>query len=114
MKLDYLQYLELEAFTRFSTKLETTAQAVIKRGRVLKELLKQERLEPVSIELQLVWLIAFNDHKLDDLPPEALKEVWKKLKSIVIQGNLKLDLQRKHWSAAIDKALGSKVDSEGK
>ena len=44
MKLEYLQFLELEMFTRFGAELEPSMQKKIARGRVLRELLKQERL----------------------------------------------------------------------
>ncbi|MDE3051630.1 MAG: F0F1 ATP synthase subunit alpha, partial [Nitrospirota bacterium] len=53
MKLDYLQFLELEVFTRFGARLETSREAKIKRGRVLREILKQDRLSPLPIEFQL-------------------------------------------------------------
>jgi F-type H+-transporting ATPase subunit alpha len=53
MKLDYLQFLELEMFTRFGARLEPTMQARIRRGRVLRELLKQDRLAPMPVEAQL-------------------------------------------------------------
>lgn len=111
MKLDYLQYLELETFTRFSTKLEASAQAIIKRGRILKELLKQERLAPLSIELQMAWLVAFNDHKLDDLPQSGLKEAWQRLADTIALGNLNLDQEREHWSKAVDNALSSLLNT---
>ena len=45
MKLEYMQFLELEVFTRFGTKLEASMEAAIQRGRVLREILKQRRLE---------------------------------------------------------------------
>jgi len=65
MKLDYLQFLELEVFTRFGARLEASVEARIRRGRVLREALKQPRLAPESIEAQLAWLIAFNEGWLD-------------------------------------------------
>ena len=43
MKLDYLQFLELEVFTRFGARLEASVEARIQRGRLLRELLRQER-----------------------------------------------------------------------
>ena len=52
MKLDYLQFLELEVFTRFGSRLEAGVEAKIRRGRLLRELLKQERLAPLSPEQQ--------------------------------------------------------------
>ena len=72
MKLDYLQFLELEVFTRFGAKLEAGMEGKIRRGRILRELLKQERLAPLSPELQLAWLIAFNDGLFDAVPLERV------------------------------------------
>lgn len=65
MKLDYLQFLELEVFTRFGSKLEAGMEARIRRGQILRELLKQERLAPMSIEQQMAWLIAYNEGLID-------------------------------------------------
>jgi F-type H+-transporting ATPase subunit alpha len=107
MKLDYLQYLELEAFTRFSTKLEASAQAIIERGRLLKEILKQERLSPIPIEEQMAWLIAFNDRLLDRLSPKALSRVWRTFQDQVGKSKLTLDLDRSLWSSAVQKHLES-------
>lgn len=70
MKLDYLQYLELEVFTRFGAKLEAGIQKKINRGRVLREILKQGRLSPVTVEQQMAWLWAFNNGLLDGLLPD--------------------------------------------
>ncbi|MDX2486297.1 MAG: F0F1 ATP synthase subunit alpha, partial [Gammaproteobacteria bacterium] len=49
LKLDYLQFLELEVFTRFGARLEASMEATIKRGRVLREIFKQERLMPLPV-----------------------------------------------------------------
>ncbi|NCA87829.1 MAG: F0F1 ATP synthase subunit alpha [Gammaproteobacteria bacterium] len=67
MKLDFLQFLELEVFTRFGARLEASVAAKIQRGRLLRDLLKQERLAPLSPEQQLAWLIAYNEGLFDDL-----------------------------------------------
>ena len=61
MKLDYLQFLELEVFTRFGSQLEASMEAKIRRGRVLREIFKQERLAPLPIEFQLAWMVAYNE-----------------------------------------------------
>ena len=73
MKLDYLQYLELEVFTRFGAKLEPTVQKKISRGRVLRELLKQDRLSPVSAQGQMAWLTAFNQGSFDEVDPADVR-----------------------------------------
>ena len=48
MKLDFLQFLELEVFTRFGAKLESSMQKKIEHGGVLRQVLKQDRLSPCS------------------------------------------------------------------
>lgn len=82
MKLDYLQFLELEVFTRFGAKLETSMQKKIARGRVLRELLKQDRLSPVSLQEQRGWLSAFNQGAFDEV---AIADVKGRLKAILAQ-----------------------------
>jgi F-type H+-transporting ATPase subunit alpha len=73
IKLDYLQFLELEVFTKFGAKLEESMQKRIERGRVLRELLKQDRLSPVSAEGQIAWLQAFNRGDFDTVSPDEVK-----------------------------------------
>lgn len=65
MKLDYLQFLEVEVFTRFGSRLEAGVEAKIRRGRLLRELLKQERLAPLAPEQHMAWLVAFNEGLFD-------------------------------------------------
>lgn len=73
MKLDYLQFLELEVFTRFGAKLEASMQKKITRGRVLRELLKQDRLAPLTLSNQMAWLTAFNQGVFDSIPVNEVK-----------------------------------------
>ena len=79
MKLDYLQFLELEIFTRFGTKLEAGTEAKIRRGRLLREILKQERLSPLAAAFQLAWMIAFNEGLLDACEPQTLPDALQKI-----------------------------------
>ncbi|KIE58150.1 ATP F0F1 synthase subunit alpha [Methylacidiphilum kamchatkense Kam1] len=107
MKLDYLQFLELEVFTRFGTKLEASLEKKIKKGRILRELLKQERLSPISPEQEYCWLIAFNEGLFDDVPFENLRvfqeELLKKFKATT----LVLDDPREKWLKEIEEAFRS-------
>ena len=106
MKLDYLQFLELEVFTRFGTKLEAGAEAKIRRGRLLREILKQDRLTPLSASFQLAWLIAFNAGMLDGFElknlPGALQKMWDGLE----REPLPLDTIRDEWLARLHNWLG--------
>lgn len=101
MKLDYLQFIELEIFTRFGARLESSMEAAIKRGRLLRELLKQDRLSPLSALQQLAWLVAFNDNRFADVEPAALPALLTKLGVAVQNSSLELDSPREQWSEAV-------------
>jgi len=101
MKLDYLSFLELEVFTRFGARLEASVEETIARGRLLREILKQERLQPGSPAFQLAWLIAFNDHRLDKLEPEEARQALDTLSTRTESAGLDLDSPREDWAAAI-------------
>jgi len=101
MKLDYLQFLELEVFTRFGARLEPGMEARIRRGRVLREILKQDRLAPEPIEFQLAWLTALNGGLLDAVPPAELPRIMATLEERVRAGNPGLDAGREEWLAAV-------------
>jgi F-type H+-transporting ATPase subunit alpha len=107
IKLDYLQFLELEVFTRFGARLEPSAQARIRRGRLLRELLKQEPLAPASPELELAWLVAFNERLFDALDFGALPAALDRLAAGVRASPLVLDNPRGEWAQAVRAWLGS-------
>lgn len=101
MKLDYLQFLELEVFTRFGSKLESSMETKISRGRVLREIFKQDRLDPISAEFQLTWMLAFNEGLFDGLSLEAVRERLGELKEHVVGADLTLENERERWSSAV-------------
>ncbi|AOS97956.1 ATP synthase subunit alpha [Microbulbifer aggregans] len=97
MKLDYLQFLEVEMFTRFGAKLEAGMERAIRRGRVLREILKQDRLSPLPIEFQLGWMVAFNDGLLDDVKQAQIPALLDKLLKQIKSSRLTLDDDRDQW-----------------
>jgi F-type H+-transporting ATPase subunit alpha len=101
MKLDYLRFLELEVFTRFGARVELAMEKAIKRGRVLRELLKQERLAPISVEDQLAWLIAYNEGIFDNAELTAVAPLLKELLAGCRAAALGLDDPRDDWVMAI-------------
>ncbi|MDH5535559.1 MAG: F0F1 ATP synthase subunit alpha, partial [Betaproteobacteria bacterium] len=102
MKLDYLQFLELEIFTRFGARLEASMEARIKRGRVLRELLKQERLSPLAIKFHLAWLVAFNAGLFNDLDAAGLSAALQRLGERERDTELTLDDDRDKWRHAVE------------
>ncbi|MGZ8929108.1 MAG: F0F1 ATP synthase subunit alpha [Methylobacter sp.] len=101
MKLDYLQFLELEAFTRFGQRLEASMEARIKRGRLLREILKQDRLSPLDCLFQLAWLIAFNDGFLNTVEPKEIAGYLAKIGHGIETTTLTLDSSQEQWGQAI-------------
>lgn len=107
MKLGYLQFLELEVFTRFGTKLEAGAQAKISRGRLLREILKQERLSPLSASFQLAWMTAFNASLLDGLQANEVQGALARIQSGLASEDNGLDTLREVWLDRLVSWLGS-------
>jgi F-type H+-transporting ATPase subunit alpha len=101
MKLDYLQFLDLEVFTRFGAKLDTTMQQQIQKGRLLREVFQQERLSPLPIEFQHAWLITYNDGLLNHLNLDDVPLVLKKIEQELKKNPLSLEHSREEWSNAI-------------
>jgi F-type H+-transporting ATPase subunit alpha len=101
MKLDYLQFLELEVFTRFGARLEASMEAAIHKGRVLREILKQGRLSPLPVDYQMAWLVAFNDGLFDTLDPDGIPAALAALGEPGLQTLPGLDAPREEWSSAL-------------
>jgi F-type H+-transporting ATPase subunit alpha len=110
MKLDYLQFLELEVFSRFGSRLEAGLRARLARGRLLRNVLKQEPLSPFAPECHLAWMIAYNDGRLDGLEQGALAAALQRLLDGALQGALGLDDRREAWSAAVAGWLAADVE----
>ncbi len=108
MKLDFLQFLELEVFTRFGSRLEASVEAKIKRGRLLREFLKQDRLAPLSPEQQMAWLVAYNEGFLDHLVGTALQSSLAELLRWALAGGPGLAAPREDWRDAVSGLLREK------
>ncbi len=101
MKLDYLQFLELEVFTRFGSQLEASMENKIRRGRILRELLKQDTRMPLSAEFQLAWMIAYNEGLFDNVQSHDIPDRLAKLNSFVSESVLTLEDGRRDWQNAV-------------
>ena len=101
MKLDFLQFLELEVFTRFGSRLEASVEAKIKRGRLLRELLKQDRLSPLSPEQHMAWLVAFNEGLFDGLEGMAIRAQLDKLLQCAASDSPALSAGPDAWRTAV-------------
>ncbi len=108
MKLDYLQFLELEVFTRFGTRLEASMEKTIRRGRILREILKQEQLTPQPIEFQMAWLVAFNAGLFDQTEAHLLAGILRHLQQQVAASSLRLEDDRQKWLEVVRRWIAEK------
>ena len=113
MKLDFLQFLELEAFTRFGARLEASMERAIKRGRVLRELLKQDRLSPLPVEFQMAWLVAFNAGLFDAVETGRISGILARMLPKVLASGLTLEESREQWLSAVRHWLEVEEESDG-
>ncbi len=115
MKLDFLQFLELEIFTSFGARLEASMEQAIRRGRILRELLKQDRLMPLPEQFQMAWLVAFNDDHFSKEDPDCIRQSLAQLQEMTLASELTLDSPREDWSEAVSAWLqdeAERVDDE--
>jgi F-type H+-transporting ATPase subunit alpha len=110
MKLDYLQFLDLETFTRFGSKLDAAMEEKIKRGRVLREILKQERLAPVSAEFQLAWMMAYHAGRLAEPDPAAIRAALERLAEGLRRAPIPLAAGREDWRRWLDAHGGNPAE----
>lgn len=68
LRLSYMQFQELEAFVRFGARLDDETKKIIERGRRVREIIKQNQYNPLTVSQQIMQLIAVTEGFLDDIP----------------------------------------------
>jgi len=75
LRLDYLQYKELLQMTQLRAgALSKEAEARLKRGEAINQLIIQEKNSPVSLEEQVIYLYTLNKGILDNLSANQIKK----------------------------------------
>ena len=108
MKLNYLRFLEFEVFSRFGARLEASITAALKQGRTLREILKQNRLAPLPAEVQMAWMVAFNDGLFDETETQHISAALKRIEDGCAVSGLNLDSERDEWARSVAGWLGIK------
>jgi len=105
IRLDYLQFLDLELFARFGTRLDPAVEDKLRRGRLLRALLKQDRLSPLPEHAHQAWLLAYGEGLLDGYSPQAAADLLPTLFAAVAAAGLTLEDGKERWLAAIASQL---------
>lgn len=79
LKLSYAQFEELEAFSRFGTRLDVNTKKIIEHGKRIRECLKQAAFHPMRVLNQIIVLIALSENLFDDVLIESIRRAEKSL-----------------------------------
>jgi len=79
LRLSYSQFEELEAFSRFGTRLDDDTRKTLERGRRVREVFKQPQYEPLSVSEQIAALVAVNRGVFDELGLKEMAEAERKV-----------------------------------
>ncbi len=79
LRIDLAQYRELEAFSQFSSDLDSDTRKKLIRGQKLVEILIQPNYEPLGVEEQVIAIFSANIGVFDEV---ALSDISKLEKTI--------------------------------
>jgi F-type H+-transporting ATPase subunit alpha len=65
LKIDYSRFIEVEVFTKFGAHIEEETARLIRRGERLREIMKQPRFRPCSLEEEVVSILILESGVLD-------------------------------------------------
>jgi F-type H+-transporting ATPase subunit alpha len=85
LRLSYSQFQELEAFSRFSTRLDAESRRTIERGQRVREVLKQNQYATIPVAEQLVVLLAVTAGLFDLLELDQLERAEQVLREGIRQ-----------------------------
>jgi len=80
LKLELAQYREMQSLEQFGENLDETTKKLLKRGRILTELLIQPQSSPVSLEDEILVLYSGVNNYLNDLDLDLISTFENKLK----------------------------------
>jgi len=105
LRIDLAQFREKEAFSMFSSDLDAETIAQLKKGKLMVELLKQNKGGPMATVDQVISLYAGTRNLISDVPSESVDEFEKGLlarfqekhgdvrRSLVEKGSIDKDLE---------------------
>jgi F-type H+-transporting ATPase subunit alpha len=75
LRLAYTQFEELEAFSRFGTRLDEETRRTLERGRRVRSVLQQPQYQPIPAPEQIAVLLAVTEGLFDDLPVAQIRTI---------------------------------------
>ena len=85
LRLTYSQFQELEAFSRFGTRLDERTRKTLEHGYRVREVLKQAQFDPMPVAHQIAVLLAVTQGLLDDIPLDRVPAVEKAVRRMLCE-----------------------------
>jgi F-type H+-transporting ATPase subunit alpha len=79
IRIDLAQFREMEVFTQFAADLDPSTKEQLHYGHVLTQLLKQPLSSPLSMEEQVITLVAAKGKVMMNIPLDEIKEFQAKM-----------------------------------
>ncbi|MEQ8787811.1 MAG: F0F1 ATP synthase subunit alpha [Pirellulaceae bacterium] len=83
LKIQLARFESLESISRVGLDIDVSTQTTLKKGAVLREMLRQPRLQPRGVARQVITLTAVGENWLDDVPPARAARVVAALDELV-------------------------------
>ena len=90
MKLELVQYREMEAFSQFASDLDASTQKLLARGARLTQLLKQPQYSPLTVSEQVFVLFAGTKGFLDGIEANQVNDYEERLLKDIRSGGKKI------------------------
>ncbi|MDD2903357.1 MAG: alternate F1F0 ATPase, F1 subunit alpha [Syntrophales bacterium] len=85
LRLSYSQFQELEAFSRFGTRLDERTRKTLEHGYRVREVLQQAQFDPLPVAAQIAVLLAVTQGLLDELPREEVGAAEKAIRQMLCE-----------------------------
>ncbi|HIK30465.1 MAG TPA: alternate F1F0 ATPase, F1 subunit alpha [Oscillatoriales cyanobacterium M59_W2019_021] len=85
LRLSYSQFEELEAFSRFGTKLDDATRQTLARGQRVREVLKQNQYEPIPVAEQIAVLLAVTQGCFDRLSLDEIGTAQQAFRRAIVE-----------------------------
>jgi F-type H+-transporting ATPase subunit alpha len=83
LRLTYSQFQELEAFSRFGTRLDERTRRTLDHGYRVREILKQNQFDPMPVAQQIAVLLAVTQGLFDAVPLDRVAAAEKAVRHML-------------------------------
>ena len=85
LRLTYSQFQELEAFSRFGTRLDERTRRTLDHGYRVREILKQNQFDPMPVAQQIAVLLAVTQGLFDAVPLDRMAAAEKAVRHMLCE-----------------------------